>query len=367
MPISRVLFTLVALFCLFGSQAFSDDKETARLKKKAVQYFQYSQQATKTGANLSANDYASKAYAIGQRVFDPKSETMGLLTLNVGEKIVLAYKEKAAIGFYDRNMPVIIEIFGNNSKEHLKALLFYGHAHLKKKKTKAKKIYKQILATIGEKEGTNSFIYGRLQFDIAHQVLVMTGDRYGSSLLKKSRETFEALDSPESKIALETLLFTEGKFYLAKKSYNKAQKTFEEIITKLDEENPKSPTILNALAFLVVICEERHKRDDATKYALEIGRRSALYNLSYSKPLYSPRGTTPKSFSRKKGKVVVSFVIDEKGYVIDPVIISSDMPKSFERATIETVKNFRYAPKFQFGKPVKNAGRRYTMSWNSND
>ena len=362
---SRFLITIVSLSFLLSIPTVADDKETKRLKEKAVQYYQYSQQATASGGNLSANEYASKAYAVGQRVFAPNSETMGLLILNAGEKTVLAYKEKAAIGFYDRTMPAIIEIFGENSKEHLQAQLYYGHAHLKKKKRKALKIYKQILAVIEEKEGISSFSYGRHQFDIAHQVLVITGDSYGSKMLKKARETFEAIESSEAKQALETLLFTEGKFYLAKKQYGKAQKTFEEIIAKLDKENPKSPTILNALAFLVVTCEERRKRDEATQYAQEIGRRSALYNLSYSIPLYSPRGKAPNTSVRRKGKVVVAFVVDEEGYVIDPVVTSSELPKAYDKATIKTVKNFRFAPKFQNGKPVKTAGRKYTMTWNT--
>lgn len=367
MSLSKTLIGLFSLLFLLSGPRMADDvsaKERARLERKVVQYYQYSQQATMTGANLSANEHASKAYAIGQRIFDPKSKNMGMLILNAAKMTVLAYKEKAAIGFLDKNMPVLIEIFGENSEEHLGAQLYYGHAHLKKKMGKAKKIYQQILAVIEEKDGKTSLNYGRHQFDIAHQVLVMTGNPYGSSMLKKARATFEAIDSAEAKKALETLLFTEGKYHLAKKRYTTAQKTFEDIVAKLDAENPKSPTILNALAFLVVTCEERHKREEATQYALEIGRRSALYNLPYSKPLYSPRGKYPKNYSRKKGKVTVSFLIDEQGYVIDPVVTSSDLPKAFEKATIETVKNFRYAPKFQNGKAVKTAGRNYTMGWN---
>ena len=370
MSASKTLIALLALLFLINGPTFAEDmsdKERARLEKKVVQYYQYSQQATKTGANLSANEYASKAYAVGQRIYDPKSKTMGMLILNAAKMTVLAYKEKAAIGFLDRTMPVLIEIFGENSEEHVSAQLYYGHAHLKKKISKAKKIYSHILTVIEEREGKISLNYGQYQFNIAHQVLVMTGNRYGSSMLKKARETFETIDSDEAKIALERLLFTEGKYHLSKKRYSTAQKTFEEIVAKLDKENPKSPTILNALAFLVVTCEERHKGGEATQYALEIGRRSALYNLPYSKPLYSPRGKYPKHYSRKKGKVTVSFLIDEQGYVINPAVTSSDLPKAFEKATLDAVKGFRYAPKFQNGKAVKTAGRNYTMAWNIDD
>ena len=176
-----------------------------------------------------------------------------------------------------------------------------------------------------------------------------------------------ALDSEEAKEMVRTLLFWKGKLHLSKNQYSSAQRVFEEVLVTLEEIDPKSPLVLNALAFLVEIHEKRRNRDQATKYALEVGRRSALYNLDYSLPLYKAPVKGPTSGSRKKGKVKVSFTIDEEGYVINPEVSSSDMSFSYEKATLNTILKFRYAPKFQNGKPVKSGNHHYTVSWNTRD
>lgn len=85
----------------------------------------------------------------------------------------------------------------------------------------------------------------------------------------------------------------------------------------------------------------------------ETPRQLEVFNEA--QPLERVHPKFPFSMAKvgKEGWVRISFVIDEQGKVVDPIIHDSSGSKSFEKATIAAVKQWQYSPATVNGKPVE--------------
>jgi TonB family protein len=74
-----------------------------------------------------------------------------------------------------------------------------------------------------------------------------------------------------------------------------------------------------------------------------------------AKPLERQEPKYPINAARngQEGWAKVSFVIDQNGNVVDPVIQDSSGLKSFEKETLKAVKNWKYSPAMQDGQPIE--------------
>lgn len=107
-------------------------------------------------------------------------------------------------------------------------------------------------------------------------------------------------------------------------------------------------------AYMVQALERLGRRDEATEHCLEIGRMSSreiFLPLTRVQPVYPPSALK----RGQSGWVVVEFTVDEEGYVrlARVAVSSSDL---FNDAAIAAAEQFRYAPRFENGKPVETAG-----------
>ena len=70
--------------------------------------------------------------------------------------------------------------------------------------------------------------------------------------------------------------------------------------------------------------------------------------------IYSPGADYPRSALRKgtEGFVVVEFDVSPDGEVVDPYIVETDQPGSFERSVMRTIRRWAYVPYVHNGVPV---------------
>ena len=91
----------------------------------------------------------------------------------------------------------------------------------------------------------------------------------------------------------------------------------------------------------------------------------AMPNQDY-KPIYKFAPTYPRSAQMKKqeGYVIVKYTVDEQGFVVDPRVVDSDGPSSFNRVALKAARKFRYAPQFKDGEAVSIEGvhNKFTFS-----
>lgn len=73
----------------------------------------------------------------------------------------------------------------------------------------------------------------------------------------------------------------------------------------------------------------------------------------------------PKSAARKsqEGWVQMSFVVNEEGEVIDPLIEDSSGIKSLEKSAMKAIKKWQYKPAMQDGKPIQQCHNRVQLDY----
>ncbi|GAB5380026.1 MAG: hypothetical protein Alis3KO_15700 [Aliiglaciecola sp.] len=90
-----------------------------------------------------------------------------------------------------------------------------------------------------------------------------------------------------------------------------------------------------------------------------------LYEMVEAKPLERKAARYPEESARRgqEGWVQVSYVIDNNGQVIDPVIIDSSGVKDFEKATLRAIKKWQYSPAMRDGKPIQQCQMKVQMDF----
>lgn len=65
---------------------------------------------------------------------------------------------------------------------------------------------------------------------------------------------------------------------------------------------------------------------------------------------------------RLAGAVVISFTVDEQGFVVNPSVVESTQA-TLDEAALAMIQGFRYAPRFVDGHAVGTDGVKYTASF----
>jgi len=145
-----------------------------------------------------------------------------------------------------------------------------------------------------------------------------------------------------------------AKVHLGRGQYKKAEFTMTKALNILEKTNSNSQLALSGHAFMVQILENRGRREEATKHAQIIGALRPFDPDQEQIPLYRTAPTYPLNAANLglEGWVMVEYTIDEQGFPKNPKAIDGENLKSFEKAAIAAVKKFRFAPRFEDGKPV---------------
>jgi TonB family protein len=76
------------------------------------------------------------------------------------------------------------------------------------------------------------------------------------------------------------------------------------------------------------------------------------------KPFVGPTPEYPKALYRKgiDGRAVISFVIDARGAIGDPAVVSTSQPE-FGQAALVAIRQWRFLPRVKDGRPVESRAR----------
>lgn len=197
-------------------------------------------------------------------------------------------------------------------------------------------------------------IQARVKYDAA-VILQKTVDY--KSLAK--RYMFDAYDlylehAPQNSLDRNLTAFHIAKYHMAERRLSKAEDLLLGVIKEFQALDHSSQVELSAHAFLVEIYERQGEREAATEHCLAIGSMKPWSGAQEETPLFRTAPEYPKSAAQrgKDGMVRMQLIVDKMGFVKEPEILLSKGGKSFERSALETIKKWRYAPRFENGEPV---------------
>ncbi|WP_100642434.1 TonB family protein [Alteromonas facilis] len=190
-----------------------------------------------------------------------------------------------------------------------------------------------------------------------------------STLRKTIGFAEQAVEIMEQSFGATDQRLVESQFYLAKlyknaKRLDAAAQQYEAIVEVLDDNlNYSHPWALTAHANLVDIFERKGESDKATAHCVAIGRMTPWdENILEPKPIFRTNPKYPVNYARagREGFAKIEFDIDEYGFVINPRIMEVQGGNSFGDASVEALKQWRYAPKFINGE-AQVANNRYVQ------
>lgn len=179
-------------------------------------------------------------------------------------------------------------------------------------------------------------------------------------ILEPALERFDK-DLPATNLNVLTLQLYLAHNHFSKNRRNSAIELYESIIADANVEDPAGRRLeLLSHAALVELYERNGESDQATAHCVAIGAAQPWAENTEPEPLYRVNPVYPISYATKKlsGSVTIKFDIDQSGFVVNAQPIQSeDTPPEFVRNSIESVEQWRYAPKFENGQPVAATGQ----------
>lgn len=336
----------------------ADDKKAFREAYKAYQ------EAAKGPNWALTREKAKEAYELGEKLYGPDHKNTATLLLNYGR---LIQNDEKALPILRDAVSRYEKLYGNDAIELIDPLLDlaasstdYGTLD------KAKSIYRRALKLAELHYPDDPFVEGSIVLEMGKVALQEAQSSEALRHLRHARKIFDSQTDPSASNKLAETNFYLGKFLLADKKYKRATEALLTSLEIFEKNAPDSRVTMTNHAFLIEAYEKRGLRDEATKHCQAIGSKSPQDANQDYMPVYMTQPVYPISAQRsgKEGYAIIEVTVDANGFVQNPVAIDVDGHPSFEATSIEAVQKFRYAPRYENGRPVETDGVRYRFSYN---
>ena len=356
----NIKFAALAMSLAFATPSLADqadDKKTFRTAYKAYQ------QAAAAGEVDDALKFARQAFDYGEKVYGPDHKNTAALTLNYGRLIT---KDKEALPIFKLAVKRYEKIYGRDSEKLIGPL-----TDLASKSTsypdikKAHFIYKRALSLVETHYPDDKMWQGRLRLETGKSALNARERSVANRYLTTAKKIFAAQPDKPGLAKLAETEFYIGKYHLAAKHYETATESLLNSLDTFEKYAPGGQMSMANHAFLIRAYEEQGKRDLATKHCQAIGAKKPLNDDQDYLPVYLIHPNYPRSAQRTgdEGYVVVELTVDSNGFVKDPKIMENGGVAAFKKASLEAADKFRYAPRYENGKPVETTGVRYRFTY----
>lgn len=314
--------------------------------------------------NTDIENYALQAYKLGTQKFAADSLDLAMLALNAGDASIQnmpanpyteenkakadALKEQA-FALYKVALDNYKKEYGADAVELIDPLMGLADSSSKKD---ARKYLNDALDIAEDSE--NAMLLADTQkayFEMLSNSQYYT--RKVRDYMLDAYQTYQQL-LPENSMKRVLAGYTVGSIEYAEKHYDKAETALLYVIEQFEALEFDHPYELAAHAKLVEIYELQGESDKSTQHCIAIGSMQPWSPEQEQTPLFRIQPEYPMSSlkRRKEGWSQISFTVNEMGFVVDPVILNSKGGSNFNKASLEAVKKWRYAPKFVDGKAV---------------
>ncbi len=309
------------------------------------------------GNHAEAAEYAGLAYQQALPVLGDQSEELIQLHLNYGQALLYAQKKVAAKEQLSVALRRAQNRYGKESAATIEPLLMLGSAksewgvNLPGEFRRAERIAKESYVNAPAKMAGLRSLIGQQYANIGNP-------RQAISYLQKAQQAYRQLHG-ETHPLVGRAAFWIGKAELALGNKESAREQF--LVTT--ESDPRSAPL--AHAFLVRVFGELGQSDRATKHCQAIGASRPFNPNQEQVPLYIVPPEYPSSAQRRgqEGEVVVSYTLDEGGFVKDAEVIKTSGAKRFNTAALDALQKWRFAPRYEEGVAVATPGLRHRITF----
>lgn len=314
--------------------------------------------------------HALSAYELGQKKFGERSENTRNLALNLAHAHVLNSQFQEAFDIFSR-------LYQATDEYSVEALaLVVEKLHLAKevfKSTRADRRRQHDLV----KSGFRIIAKLRKQInptvvDLTYEFALVAYNKIYDRVLHRDIQTLmsdletDLIAQEPNDTRIQDVRFILGRMYLDREKYARAEAKFKEIVAHFKQQNDVSnPYSVASHGLLVQLYQKTEKYEQATEHSVALGQITPWQENVEPIPIYREQVEDyPKELKRKRipGFVKIEFTISEIGEVIEATVIESSH-RAFNKMSLDTVKKWRYAPRFVDGKAVRSEGHIVTINF----
>lgn len=343
---------LSLLFCATAQAAGAEQKLSDEFAKT---YHAYNA-AYAQGDFVRAAELAVKAVELARKEIGPTHEKTGVLEINAGHALLLSGNIKDA-ETHLQNAQKILEAAGGPALEELTTV----HEDMAK-----------VLASRDDLAGARAEIDRAIAIVQKHgtpdspQIANYRVDQglldVAAGNLDKAMQSYtEALRIVQAKYGKDdvrsaSVISAIGEIEVAMKKYAPAEQHFLEALhvfqSKLTEDDPSIVNVHSKLAQLYLATDNNQFAQHADRViALMKDKEGQALPLFVVQP-------KPPSGKAAEGWVLLDFTVTEAGRVTDLRVLESLPPNAFDAATLSAAREWRFKPKVENGKRVKQAHTR---------
>ena len=314
-----------------------------------------------SGRRMGMYTLARNSFELGCQFFGEESFDCAVLAVNFAN--IADNRDKTPIKLIEGALPAYKEKYGENSLQ-VGQLYTLGAQKAPWTAGKTAKDYQRKANDVIDSLEESQPIYAELLRVKLAESYLYRGDRKSRRMISAVEKLEELL--PSNDFGLIEPNFTLGRYYLSTGKPEKSTAPFLRVLEIVEASGKPHKFAAAARAFLVQAYAKSGQDEKATAMSVEIGRTTPWANSAAPVPLYRVEPVYPISLAKqgKEGHAQFSFDIDEQGFMTNIKNIGHDGDRRFINAAHNALKQWRYSPRFEDGKPVLAKGFKIQMDFN---
>ena len=344
---------LVLLALMYvGALAHAQDEADIQVFNEAWRSYEAAMQTSQVELQIESSQTVLDAAWV---IFEATDVRLVLLMLNNGKALISGKRYSEARAVLQRCRELAVDIYGKKSVKLVPVLSSLAETYNENLDPDKQRYYKQARNILRRESGDDSEIYATFMLKAGADILSTTDVSASKPYLKRAHEIFQETGGT-SDYQTGVAAFYLGKVEFSNRRFKSSTEHLLNALVAFQGGNEGSIQFeLHTRALLVQLYERRGDSDLATEHCIAIGRVSGLRANQDYQPLFRMVPSYPSTMLSRgaEGFVDIAFTVDESGFTRDPEVIKTGRgDRGFEKAAIEAVKRFRYAPRFEDGEAV---------------
>ena len=298
---------------------------------------------------------AGRALELAREIMPPDDERIPMLMSNYGVALSDNGRIFDAREILEESVELTERIHGKYSEQMIPVLMNYADARGDYGDTSGTiRSYRQAVDVAEKLYGRDSLEAAGISLRAGFKLIALSDGDGARRFIRDAHEFYLAEFGPTHRNTA-FAEFNLGKIEFGQRDYADAIEHFLNALAGFGGGQPEDTQLeMTTRAFLVRAYESRGMSEEATEHCLAIGANSMITPDQEYMPLFrkAPRYPLDMLENDREGFVDVEFTVDESGFVRNPRVIELEGGKSFERAALDAVEGFRYAPRFEDGNPI---------------
>ena len=351
---SLTTIVLASLLLAHASISSADDKADFQ---RAYQQYKQHLEAEETSEALDA---AERAYTLGSKLFGRKSVNTANLAVNYAVLLNDTEDYRQSGRVLRGKLPILEDHYGNDAIELVPALVQLGRAKFDPRRPREALEHFSRASWLADNH--ESKLYRAQQcFDISRELLQRGGIMFAEQFIQSAHSIYaEELQPNDLRLGLTS--FHMGMWATGRRQFEKAAEYFNGSLTAFKtEDGPMRDMEKTVRQRLVELYENMEQPDRATEHCVALGARETWSTpptpIHRARPEFSQEAIKDKL----SGEIALEFTIDEQGSVRNAAITQSS-EEALNDVAITMIRKYRYAPRFEDGRPVATDGVEYIAS-----